>query len=78
MSKIVRITLVLALVAVSAFNASAGAAEAKNACSFAEDTDVVRHLERYGGGCEHGGETYIAFPEGEQIDHIGEPPWTPL
>ncbi|WP_227377108.1 hypothetical protein [Haladaptatus halobius] len=78
MNKTVRITLVLALIAVLAFGPSIGAVEAEKACSLAEDADIVRHFERYGGGCEPGDETYITFPEGQQIDQIGEPPWTPL
>ena len=37
---------------------------------------VAWHVERYGAGC-HANE-FTRFPEGEQIDHIGDPPWIPL
>ncbi len=42
----------------------------------AEPHDVSWHLQRYGAGCH--GNDYVRFPEGEQIDHVGEPPWVPL
>jgi hypothetical protein len=37
---------------------------------------VSWHLQRYGAGCH--GNDYVRFPEGEQIDQIGDPPWVPL
>ncbi|WP_458187641.1 hypothetical protein [Haladaptatus sp. NG-WS-4] len=44
-------------------------------CSQGEE-NVVWHIERYGGGCQDDG--FIRYPEGEQIDQVGEPPWAPL
>ncbi|MGA9399738.1 hypothetical protein [Haladaptatus sp.] len=37
---------------------------------------VAWHVERYGAGCHEN--EFTRFPEGEQIDHIGDPPWVPL
>ncbi len=37
---------------------------------------VAWHVERYGTGCHEN--EFTRFPEGEQIDHIGDPPWIPL
>ncbi|WP_458207688.1 hypothetical protein [Haladaptatus sp. NG-SE-30] len=79
-----RVAVALLLVSVSVgavsgllLGTSAGTAVGVAATDCTPDTGdaLVWHIERYGTGCQ---EKFIRYPEGEQIDQIGEPPWAPL